>query len=204
MAYYTISYARKELHLVSRREAEALAFQPDLRLDEAQEPFTRAKILTFFETYNTILIVGEEADELFARFASEFQLVTAAGGVVTTPSGQALMIFRNGRWDLPKGRWEVGESLRRSAAREIEEETGVEAGRLVRRLCDTWHIYNLYGRWELKHTFWYHFEREESTEPSPQREEGITRCEWCPLEEAVRRAEASFPTLRAVMREFSE
>jgi 8-oxo-dGTP pyrophosphatase MutT (NUDIX family) len=201
MTHYTISYARKELHLVSRRALEELDLQADVQLDEAEEEFTRAKILTFFETYNTILIVGEQADELFARFASEYQLVTAAGGVVTTPAGQALMIFRNGRWDLPKGRWEVGESLRRSAAREIEEETGVEPGRLVRRLCDTWHIYNLYGQWELKHTFWYHFEREQSAPPAPQQEEGITECSWCSIQEARRRAEESFPTLRAVMRE---
>ncbi len=203
MAHYTISFARKELHLVSLCEAASLELNPDIRLIEGIDGhFTRAKILTFFETYNTILLVAAEADELFAQFAAEFQLVTAAGGVVTTPAGEALMIFRNGRWDLPKGRWEVGESLRECAAREIEEETGVAPGRLVSRLCDTWHIYNLYGRWELKHTFWYHFERPERVAAAPQQEEGITTCEWCSVEEARRRAEESFPTLRAVMRSY--
>lgn len=201
MAHYTISYARKELHLVSLDELDNLSLQPDIRLIEGVDAkFTRAKILNFFESYNTILVAAPEADELFAQFAAEFQLVVAAGGVVTTPQNEALMIFRNGRWDLPKGRWEVGESLRSCAAREIEEESGVESGRLVRRLCDTWHIYNLYGQWELKHTFWYHFERDQTAEAAPQQEEGITACGWCSIEEARRRAEESFPTLRAVMR----
>jgi len=201
MAHYTISYARKVLHLVSLHELPELDLDHELLLVERpNEHFTRAKILNFFETYNSITLAGEDAGELFEEFALEFRRVTAAGGVVTTPRGEALMIFRNGRWDLPKGRLEPDEPLRRCAAREIEEEAGVAPGRLVRPLCDTWHIYNIYGAWELKHTVGYHFERSDAAAPAPQLEEGITRCEWCPVEEARRRAEESFPTLRAVMR----
>lgn len=203
MAHYTISYARKVLHLVSLHELSELDLDHELLLVERpEEHFTRAKILTFFETYNSITLAGESVEELFEHFARDFKRVTAAGGVVTTPRGEALMILRNGRWDLPKGRLEPDEALRRCAAREIEEETGVAAGELVRPLCDTWHIYNIYGAWELKHTFWYHFERPDAATPAPQQEEGITRCEWCSVAEARRRAEESFPTLRAVMRAF--
>lgn len=203
MAHYRISYAHKELHLVSRDELSSLKLNHDLLLVEGpNEHFTRAKILTFFETYNTIVLAGESTEELFEQFALEFKRVTAAGGVVTTPFGEALMIFRNGRWDLPKGHLEPDETLRQCAAREIEEETGVAAGTFVRLLCDTWHIYNIYGSWELKHTFWYHFERPDAAVPAPQQEEGITCCEWCPLPEAHQRAEKSFPTLRAVMHAF--
>ncbi len=203
MAHYTISYAYKVLHLISLNELSEAALNHELLLVEGpEEHFTRAKILAFFETYNTITLAGESAEELFAQFVSEFQLVTAAGGVVTTPQNEALMIFRNGRWDLPKGHLEPEESLRSCAAREIEEETGVRPMALIRPLGHTWHIYNVYGQWELKQTFWYHFACDEAVEPAPQQEEGITRCEWCPLEQACLRAEQSFPTLRAVMRNF--
>lgn len=203
MSHYTISFAYKVLHLVSLDLLPAIGLKHDLLLVERDnEHFTRAKILKFFETHNTITLAGASAEELFEHFALEFKRVTAAGGVVTTPRGEALMIYRNGRWDLPKGHLEPEEGLRACAAREIEEETGVAAGHLVRPLCDTWHIYNVYGCWELKHTFWYHFEREDAIRPAPQQEEGITRCEWCSTQEACRRAEESFPTLRAVMRNF--
>lgn len=205
MAHYTIFYAYKVLHLVSLNELSEAALDHDLLLVEGpEEHFTRAKVLNFFETYNTITLAGESAEELFAQFTSEFLLVRAAGGVVTTPRNEALMIFRNGRWDLPKGHLEPEESLRTCAAREIEEETGVRPTALVRPLGHTWHIYNVYGRWELKQTFWYHFTCEEATKSAPQQEEGITRCEWCSVEEACRRAEQSFPTLRVVMRNFSQ
>ena len=35
-----------------------------------------------------------------------------------------LMIFRRGKWDLPKGKLDKGETFERCAVREIEEETG--------------------------------------------------------------------------------
>ena len=37
--------------------------------------------------------------------------VRAAGGIVTDDAGNRLLIHRNGRWDLPKGKVEQGETL---------------------------------------------------------------------------------------------
>ena len=52
--------------------------------------------------------------------------VRAAGGIVTAPDGTMLLIQRNGRWDLPKGKVEPGETLLQAALREVEEETGIK------------------------------------------------------------------------------
>ena len=51
--------------------------------------------------------------------------VRAAGGIVSAPDGRMLLILRNGRWDLPKGKVEPGETLLQAALREVEEETGI-------------------------------------------------------------------------------
>ena len=51
--------------------------------------------------------------------------VRAAGGIVSAPDGRMLLILRNGRWDLPKGKVEPGETLLQAALREVQEETGI-------------------------------------------------------------------------------
>ena len=40
-----------------------------------------------------------------------FKVVEAAGGVVSNKNGEILFIRRMGKWDLPKGKIEKGESL---------------------------------------------------------------------------------------------
>lgn len=133
------------------------------------------------------------------RFAEEFTVIEAAGGVVMNPQGECLMIYRNERWDLPKGHLEAGESIAECAVREIAEETGV-AGEVVRPLCETWHAYffPLTERWELKRTYWYLLHTTATMPTTPQAEEGIVVAEWCDRTTAVAHLEASYPTIRSV------
>lgn len=195
---YTISFADKLLQIVKIGSAEHRRVESEAMIEGPKSHFTRAKILNFFETANLLVIATEEPDELFASLKSEFTEVIAAGGVAINARGERLLIHRNGRWDLPKGHLEAGESIRTCAQREVEEETGVEVEEIRCRLCDTWHAYFLYGRWELKHTFWYELYASKPSTLRPQTEEGIQRAEWCSPSDAMRHARESFPTIRAV------
>ena len=161
---------------------------------------SRPKILNFLELHNSVAVVSADPEAAFAAFAAQFAWVEAAGGVAVDGRGRWLLIRRNGRWDLPKGHLEAGESIETCAAREVEEETGVR-GEVVRPLCATLHAYWFpkTGRWELKRTRWFELR---ATEPSaalqPQTEEGIERVVWCTPAEAAGHLCEAFPTVRRV------
>lgn len=69
----------------------------------------------------------------------------SAGGVVFSRDrdGLKLMLIedRYGRWSLPKGKQEHGETLEQTALREIEEETGI-VGRTVSAIETIYYNYN--------------------------------------------------------------
>lgn len=123
-----------------------------------------------------------------------FRYVKAAGGLVCTDDGDCLMIYRGGRWDLPKGMVERGETLATAALREVAEETGVTACPSVRLIAKTYHIYDKYGGWHLKQTSWFamHALR---IQPRPQTEEEITEAVWVPGDVCLDRLSASYASL---------
>lgn len=153
---------------------------------------------------------------LLRRLKRRMRWVRAAGGIVTAPDGTMLLIQRNGRWDLPKGKVEPGETLLQAALREVEEETGIKCVSALSRECvsadaqdtkaitqlrnyaiKTYHIFNLYGGWHLKQTSWFPMTAEKQT-GTPQQEEGITAIEWVAPDEWHRRLSSSYGTLRTL------
>lgn len=141
--------------------------------------------------------------------------VRAAGCVVTDEAGDMLLIRRNGRWDLPKGKVEAGETLHQAALREVEEETGLRVGSgqwKVDSTCSsvlptthyplptkTYHIFNLYGGWHLKQTSWFPAHAAGvHPQGTPQHEEGISEVVWVKPDEWHRRLQHSYGTLKTL------
>jgi 8-oxo-dGTP pyrophosphatase MutT (NUDIX family) len=158
---------------------------------------SRANVLKIFETTNSIIVCDEVIEAVKERFFGEFKYVLAAGGVVRNERGESLMIYRNHRWDLPKGHVDGEESDEECAVREIAEETGVDGAKIVRFLCNTLHSFDVYGVWEIKRTAWYELEAD-TTETKPQAEEGISCAKWCSEEEVAENLKATYPTIREV------
>ena len=73
-------------------------------------------------------------EENWQDFCSKFIMVEASGGLVFNKDGDILMIFRNGKWDLPKGKLEIGESVEECAIREVEEECGIVGLNIIDKL----------------------------------------------------------------------
>lgn len=107
-----------------------------------------------------------------------FERIIAAGGVVTNKHGDVLMIFRRGKWDLPKGKFEEGETIEACAEREVREETGLRHLHLRRFLLITYHTYEQKGVSYLKATHWFAFESSDEQALRPQIEEDIAEAEW--------------------------
>src|SRR5690606_32049504 len=104
------------------------------------------------------LILVDNAKEYFKKFRKAYQVIKAAGGVVSTPDEEYLFIFRKGKWDLPKGKLDEGEKTRSAAVREVEEECGIRVGRLLDKLTNTWHVYEERNEVIFKKTTWYAME----------------------------------------------
>jgi ADP-ribose pyrophosphatase YjhB (NUDIX family) len=115
--------------------------------------------------------VGEDAVALALK--ETFRMAPAAGGVVVK-DGKFVSIVRKGIPDLPKGHIEKGETPEVAALREVEEETGIRKLHIINELPSTWHCYIEHDEWTLKRTYWYLMESEETIQPKPQTEEGIT------------------------------
>lgn len=128
------------------------------------------------------------------------KIIYAGGGLVRNAAGDFLMIYRNGRWDLPKGKQEVGEAIETCALREVCEECGLDLGelRLGRFLVETSHNYRQNGELLLKRTSWFAMEYGGSGLLVPQVIEGITRAEWVAAEAVAALLEGSYPTISEV------
>lgn len=191
----TVYFADKAVMFTSDAPGGAwFAVAPD-----ADGGVSRTKIAKILETHNSVAVVAADPERAYAAFAADFTAVEAAGGVVVNKSGAWLMIHRNGRWDLPKGHVESGESDEACAVREVEEETGV-ASCVVRPLCDTLHAYYFprTARWELKCTHWYALRLLSCRALKPQTEEGIECVAWCSPAVVEAHLRDAYPTIRCV------
>lgn len=125
-------------------------------------------------------------------FISDYTLVEAAGGLVYNSKNQILMIFRNHKWDLPKGKLEVGENVNECAIREVEEECGVDNLVIIKALKDTYHTYEINGIAIIKKTYWFKMKTNFNSDLIPQLKEGITKVQWVNKESILTRLENSY------------
>ncbi|WP_281239302.1 NUDIX hydrolase [Flavobacterium praedii] len=102
----------------------------------------------------------------------------AGGGLVYNKKGEVLFIFRNGKWDLPKGGSQKGELIEDAATREVEEETGVNGLVVGEKLQKTYHVFKRNGKYKLKITHWFVMHTDFEGTPVGQIEEGIEKVAW--------------------------
>ncbi|MFR9602593.1 MAG: NUDIX domain-containing protein [Rikenellaceae bacterium] len=190
-----------DIYFATNRLAIATSLVDGITTTISPEMITSAEELCrMLNTHQNIAIVTDSPSEVLETISQLFIAVTAAGGIATNDQGLDLMIYRNGRWDLPKGHWEEGETIEECALREVEEETGVKGLTIGNKICTTSHIYKMKGRWEIKCTHWFRMTTSHSEELIPQTEEGIERVAWCSKEEIMRFLPDSFPTIQQVYR----
>lgn len=137
------------------------------------------EILKVIETceLDAYFLFSEDPQKTFEEIKALCKVISAAGGLVINPNSEILVIQRNGKWDLPKGKLEKGEDRISGAAREIQEECGIEV-KIGDELLTTYHFYRHKGELILKETFWFLAEASDKLTLVPQEEEGITVVKW--------------------------
>jgi 8-oxo-dGTP pyrophosphatase MutT (NUDIX family) len=126
----------------------------------------------------SINIYGTDIKYLWKLFRIYFTGVEAAGGLVKHSTGRYLFIERRGKWDLPKGHMETGESAEECALREVSEECGISGHAIVKPLEPSYHTYSWEGISYLKKTNWFLMRYDGEMTFVPQTDEGITKGQW--------------------------
>ncbi|SDL56610.1 NUDIX domain-containing protein [Salinimicrobium catena] len=140
-------------------------------------------------------------EKLLKHLFKKLPVVTAAGGMVLNKQNEVLFIYRNGRWDLPKGRVEKTESLEEGAIREVEEETGVQNLEITRFLQKTYHVFQRKGKYKLKVTYWYEMRTDYTGELVPEVKEGIMKVKWKDREKAQKALQKSYANIKLLFPE---
>ena len=144
---------------------------------------------------NKVKVITDSWEE----FCSKHTLIKAAGGLVYNQEDKLLMIFRNGKWDLPKGKLEQGESIENCAIREVEEECGISNLQITEKLIDTYHIYKYKGKKILKRTFWFKMKSNFDGNLIPQTEEGIMKVVWIERHQIQEKLKNSYANIKALL-----
>ncbi len=146
-----------------------------------------------------LVFMNRAVKKNFALFAESFSIIEASGGLIQNDSGRYLFIFRNGKWDLPKGKIDRGETARKAAIRECEEECGISRLKIIQPLPATYHIYELKKQFILKKTHWFEMRSDFQGQLIPQTEEGITETIWAKPSDYRRICRNTYPSVLDVM-----
>jgi 8-oxo-dGTP pyrophosphatase MutT (NUDIX family) len=205
MSYITIYFDDKPVYLCDTLtpEIEEVRHHPEaVFIDELSTAAINSLLHEISkEQFHAGIIVHDNFQKLKTAFFKHFRLVQAAGGLVKNGEGAILLIFRRGKWDLPKGKLDKGETLAECALREVREETGLSKLKGGKELAVTYHTYVQYGKHILKESHWYLMHARSAEKLIPQTEEDITEIRWVHKGELEPYLRDTFPTIASLLQQ---
>ncbi|MGV3658111.1 MAG: NUDIX hydrolase [Chitinophagaceae bacterium] len=200
----TIYFGNKPLILTDNAAEAATPFNnaKGLHIEKENTGDKVEQMIAQMQQGDTVAGIFENGDveALLKSFSEQMVLIQAGGGLVYTPQKTVLLIFRRGKWDLPKGKLDEGENLPQCALREVQEETGLQQVALQKDLTITWHTYYQDGELVLKESHWYLMQTEKEEGLTPQQDEDIDLCIWVPLHELETYMHNTHPSIRDVIK----
>lgn len=154
------------------------------------------------EEFHAGVLWHSDLAKLKETFFKNFQVIEAAGGIVQNDKKELLFINRLGKWDLPKGKIETGEKEEESAVREVTEETGVTDLHLKKKIGETYHVYDDFGKHFLKICHWYYITCPSTQKLIPQTVEDITEVKWVNTKDIKEPMEHTYPSIKDILRRF--
>lgn len=180
---------------------EYLHHEDAVFIDELSAPAMKAMISEMaLSKIHAGIYYHPDLEALKKAFFKKFTRIEAAGALVWNEKDEALMIFRLGKWDLPKGKMEKKEKPEECCLREVTEETGLVHLKTVKPLPSTFHTYHQDNQFILKETFWFLLEGSSNDPLAPQTEEGIEQVVWVKREAVPEHLKNTYPSIRDVFR----
>tara|TARA_A100000164_G_scaffold269879_1_gene241809 strand:- start:451 stop:1047 length:597 start_codon:yes stop_codon:yes gene_type:complete len=163
---------------------------------------TLNEILKKVRKHKKIFLYHPKKSELLKVFKSKIKVIFASGGIVKNDNNQILFIYRRGKWDLPKGKAEKGESIRETAVREVIEETGIEKLKIDKYFSNTFHIVRNNKKYFLKETSWFLMSSNFKGKLKPQLNEGIKSVKWKTFNDAKKIKKKTYGNISIILTDF--
>ncbi|MGY5355979.1 NUDIX hydrolase [Wenyingzhuangia sp. IMCC45467] len=149
-----------------------------------------------------INVICDNLENDWCNFLLNFEVRSAAGGVVKNSSNEILWIYRFDKWDLPKGHIEKGETKEVAAIREVEEECSVSGLMIDEELETTYHVFKHKGVLVMKVTYWFGMHTQESEmNLIPQEEEGITEVVFKSIQDSKKCLENTYGNIKLLLKD---
>jgi len=186
------------------RELNEILHHPDaVFVDEITNPAIKSLLHEIKkEEFHAGVLWNNDLDKLKKVFFKNFTCIEAAGGIVQNGKKELLFIYRLDKWDLPKGKMEKGEKPDACALREVEEETGVTGLKLKKKIGETYHTYDAFGKHFLKTTHWYYITCSGTQNLVPQTEEDITAIKWVATKDIKEPIANTYPSIKDILSTF--
>ncbi len=182
-------------------ELNEILHHPDaVFVDEISSPAIKSLLHEIQKpAFHAGILLHSDLDKLWKVFAKNFTEIHTAGGIVQNQQKEILFIERLGKWDLPKGKIEKGETAEMAAIREVEEETGVSGLKLKKKIGNTYHTYESFGKHFLKTTEWYYMTIKGEQYLRPQKEEHITDLKWVKTSQIKDPISNTYPSIKDIL-----
>ena len=106
-----------------------------------------------------------------------------------------LFIYKNGHWDLPKGKIDNNDSIEDTALREVQEECGLKNLSISSPLEPTYYLFKDNDNTILKKTDWFVMSSAEDGPLQGDSKEGITDVRWMTKSEWEKEINNSYPSV---------
>lgn len=146
-----------------------------------------------------VIVLTNTVDIIVEKLKTILVYIQAGGGLVQNDNQEFLFIYRRGKWDLPKGKLDEGETIEQCAVREVNEETGLENIVLGKLLLNTWHVYHAWGQHVIKQTSWFKMSCPAGQMLTPQTIEDISETAWLKKQDWRKVLENTFPSVKDVL-----
>ena len=160
------------------------------------------EILKKLRKHKKIYLFFPKKKDLIKEFKSKIKTIYASGGIVKNKKSEILFIFRRGKWDLPKGKADKGETKKQTALREVKEETGVKKLVIYKFFRTSFHIVRNNKKYYLKETTWYLMTSNYEGDLIPQIDEGIKSVKWKNLKQVKKIKEKTFKNISIILDDY--